>query len=121
MNKFLKFWGPAIVWMGIIFTLSAIPNLKIDLKEDFLLRKIAHMVEFGILTWLFLRAISASKAGRSPQKAIIYSIIFSLFYALIDEYHQTLVSGRHGSLIDASIDGIGILLASTILYIKNKK
>jgi len=132
MKKFLKYWGVAILWMGVIFTFSAIPNLKTNLEEDFLLRKIAHMVEFGILTWLLCRAIfnssasaqgqslPAGQAGASGGKILIFSVIFAVFYALTDEYHQTFVLNRHGALKDVGIDSIGILIMGLVWYIKNK-
>ena len=119
MKKFLKYWMPVIVWMAVIFILSAIPNLKTDLEQDFLLRKIAHMIEFGILTFLFFRAISAQ--GGSPHKAIIFSMIFSLFYAFSDEFHQLFVRGRHCSFKDVAIDGVGILIMGLICYIKDRR
>jgi len=104
--------------MAAIFILSAIPDLKTDLKQDFLLRKIAHMVEFGILCFLVVCALS--KENLDIKKIIIYSIIFSLFYALTDEYHQTFIEGRQGTLRDVGIDSIGILIAGLVCYIKNK-
>ena len=126
MKKFLKYWAPVIVWAGVIFTFSAIPNLKTNLEQDFLLRKIAHVVEFGILTFLLYRAISAQgtptgKAGGSPCRAIIYSFIIALFYAFSDEFHQLFVRGRHCSLWDVAIDSIGILIFSIACYYKNKR
>ncbi|MFH1129121.1 MAG: VanZ family protein [Patescibacteria group bacterium] len=126
MNKFLKFWLPVVVWAGLIFVLSSIPSLKTNLEQDFLLRKIAHIVEFGILTFLLYRAISAQglpagKAGGSPCRAIIYSFIFALFYAFSDELHQYYVPGRHCSLKDVGIDSVGILIFSLACYYKNRK
>ncbi|MFH1308976.1 MAG: hypothetical protein ABIH51_03130 [Patescibacteria group bacterium] len=41
MKRFLKFYLPIIIWAGIIFLLSSIPNLESGLEQDFLLRKIA--------------------------------------------------------------------------------
>lgn len=110
----------------MIFTLSAIPNLKTNLEQDFLLRKIAHMVEFAILALLLYRAISAQgllagKAGGSPRRAIIYSFIFALFYAFSDELHQYYVPGRHCSLKDVGIDAIGIFIFSIACYYKNRR
>mgnify|MGYP001606221535 CR=1 FL=1 len=119
MKKLLKFWLPVVVWMGVIFIFSSIPNLKTDLKEDFLLRKIAHMLEFAILTFLFFRALS--KENLNIKKIIIYSIIFALFYALTDEYHQTFIQGRQGALRDVGIDSIGILIAGLLCYIKDRR
>lgn len=126
MKKFLKYWGPVIVWTGVIFAFSAVPNLKTDLEQDFLLRKIAHMVEFGILAFLLYGAIknsSNSAQGRSASggKILTFSFIFSLFYACSDEVHQLFVRGRHGSLIDVGIDTVGIFIFCLICYIKNRK
>lgn len=119
MKKFLKFWLPVIVWAGIIFALSSIPDLKSGLKEDFILRKIAHVLEYTILTFFFLRAFSQEKLNLG--RIIIFSIIFSVFYALTDEYHQTFVQGREGKFRDVGIDIIGILIISLIWYIKSRK
>ncbi|PJE57519.1 MAG: hypothetical protein COU82_01515 [Candidatus Portnoybacteria bacterium CG10_big_fil_rev_8_21_14_0_10_38_18] len=119
MSKFLKFWLPVILWAGVIFWLSSIPDLESGLKQDFILRKIAHILEYAILTFLLIRNLLQEKL--SIKKIVIYSIIFSLFYSLSDEYHQTFVLGRQGSLKDAGIDSIGILLMSLVWYYKNRK
>jgi len=118
MKNFWKFWVPLIVWMGFIFWFSSIPDLESGLKQDFILRKIAHILEFVILTFLFLRALRQEKI--SFFKMLIFSIIFSFFYALSDEYHQTFVGGREGTLRDAGIDSIGILLMAFLWYYKNR-
>lgn len=118
MNKFFKFWLPVIIWMGVIFIFSSIPNLKSELKEDYILRKIAHILEFAILTFLLIRCLVQEKL--SIKKIVIYSIIFAIFYALIDEYHQSFILGRQGTLKDVGIDGIGILLIAVLWYYKNR-
>lgn len=126
MNKFTKYWLPVLIWMGIIFFFSSMPDLKSGLKEDFILRKLAHVLEFAILTFLFLRALSAQggpASGRehlNNKKIVIYSILFVLFYAISDEYHQTFVLGRQGALGDVGIDSIGILLMGLLWYIKEE-
>jgi len=119
MKKFLTYWLPVLIWAGFIFYLSSIPDLKSELEQDFLLRKIAHILEFAILTFLLIRAFA--KQGLNNEKIAIYSIIFAIFYALTDEYHQTFVLGRQGTLKDIGIDSVGILLMSLVWYIKNRK
>ena len=116
MKKFFKFWFPVIVWMGVIFTFSSIPDLKSGLKEDFILRKIAHITEFAILTFLLFRAISVQGG-----KAIIYSLIIALFYAFSDEFHQSFVQGRECSFRDVGIDSVSILITISLCYIKSRK
>jgi VanZ family protein len=109
--------------MGVIFILSSVPDLKTDLKEDFILRKIAHILEFTVLTFLLFRAISAGKSAQSQSVLggeIIYSLIIAFFYAFFDELHQLFVEGRQCSFRDVGIDSIGILIASVLCYIKNR-
>jgi VanZ family protein len=119
MKKFFKFWFPVILWMGVIFTFSSIPDLRSGLKEDFILRKIAHILEFAILTFLLFRATIADEP--KFNKAAVYSLIIALFYAFSDEFHQFFVKGRQCSFRDVGIDSIGILIISIICYIKNRK
>ena len=119
MKKFFKFWLPVLVWAGFIFFLSSIPNLKTDLEQDFILRKIAHILEYAILTFLLIRAFTKEKL--TNKKIAIYSIVFAIFYAFTDEYHQTFIQGRQGSLKDAGIDSIGILIMAWLWYIRNRK
>lgn len=118
MKKILKFWFPAILWMGVIFIFSSIPNLKTDFKDDFILRKIAHAIEFAILALLLYRALFVQNG--SSRKAIIYALIVAVFYACSDEFHQLFIVGRHGSIKDVGIDSIGILLVGLIWYIKKR-
>lgn len=118
MKKFYKFWIPVIIWAGVIFTLSSIPDLESGLKQDFILRKIAHILEFAILTFLIFRGLK--QENLNIKKIAIYSIIFAIFYALTDEYHQAFILGREGSLKDVGIDSIGILIAGLIWYYKKR-
>lgn len=119
MNKFIKYWIPVLIWAGAIFWFSSVPDLESGLKQDFVLRKIAHILEFAILTFLILRALS--KENLSFKKVVIFSLFFSLFYALSDEYHQTFVFGRQGAFKDVAIDSMGILLMIILWYYKKRE
>jgi len=88
--------------MAIIFALSAQPDLGTGLGGwDLVLRKLAHMAEFGLLWWLWLRALG------QPQAAAA----ITLAYAVSDEFHQSFVSGRVGSPVDVLIDATGVAIA----------
>ena len=106
--KFLKLWFPVIVWAAFIFYLSSIPNLKTNLEYDFILRKIAHAVEYFILTFLLYRAFKGS-FNMNVFCLFIYPANLSLFYAVSDEFHQSFVPSRSASIRDILIDAIGIL------------
>lgn len=114
--KFVKLWLPVILWCFLIFFLSHQPDLKSDLPEtwDFFLRKLAHMAEFGVLAVLVFKGIRGQ--GLKASGGLVFASVFSLFYAILDEYHQTFIGGRSGSPIDIGIDGIGIIIAVLTIW-----
>jgi VanZ family protein len=90
--------------MGLIFFLSAQPDLSSGLGDlDLFLRKAAHMTEYGLLALLWWRALRT----RSPWPAAAIAVA----YATTDEWHQTFVTGRHGTPVDVVIDATGVVLA----------
>ena len=111
MNNLFKKWILVIIWMGLIFLLSHQPNLKSGLVSwlDLILRKIAHVVEYGVLTWLLIRALSSAKEKKISKKTLIIAGVIAILYAISDEYHQTFILGREGAIRDVMVDGVGIL------------
>ena len=119
-QKFIILYiAPIFAWMGFIFLLSTIPNLKSELPDlwDLILRKIAHLVEFGILAWLLARPIFpyGQKHKMPVWESALTVIILAILYAASDELHQTFVIGRTGSFWDVGIDGVGVVVG-TYLY-----
>ncbi len=110
-------WGVVLLWMAGIWYLSAQPDLRSSFEQDFLLRKIAHVLVFGGLTYVVTKAWAASGWRQSSAAAALWS----LAYAMIDEWHQSYVPGRHGSPVDVAIDAIGIVVvAGFFLYTKHR-
>ncbi len=102
--RVLTHFAPPLLLMAVIFLLSAQPDLNSGLGTwDTVLRKLAHMVEFGLLWWLWRRALGSGSAV--PAAAI------AVAYAVSDEFHQSFVEGRVGSPVDVLIDATGVLLA----------
>ena len=97
-------FAPPLLLMAVIFALSAQPDLNSGLGTwDTVLRKLAHMAEYGLLWLLWWRALGYRNAVLPAAIAIGYSIT--------DELHQTTVEGRHGSPVDVLIDSAGVALA----------
>ena len=120
--KFIKLWLPVIIWASLIFYLSNIPNLKTNLKYDFILRKIAHGLEYFILTFLLHRAFKGS-FNINIFQLFIYPTTLSLLYAISDELHQSFILSRDASMQDVLIDAIGILgcyIVIKILAVKQR-
>jgi VanZ family protein len=103
-------WLPAIAWAGLIFALSAQPNLRFvpDAGLDFVIRKAGHMAVFGILALLLWRAVAGTTAWRRPWA---WTLALTVLYAVTDELHQGFVAGRHASAVDVGIDAAGALIA----------
>ena len=98
-GSFVRSWLPVLVWAGLIFALSSVPDLGTGLgRWDLGLRKIAHAAEFAVLGALLVRA-----TGR-PRLAFA----LGLLYATSDELHQSFVPGRMGSPLDVAIDAVGV-------------
>lgn len=115
--KLFKLWVPVVVWAGIIFYFSSIPDLKTGLEYDFFLRKIAHITEYFIFTFLLYRAFSGS-FNMNVFRLFMYPAAFSLLYAISDEIHQYFVLGRFCSAHDVLIDSIGIIGFYILIRIK---
>ena len=101
----LSRFGPPLALMGVIFFLSAQPDLELrsrrvgpDRAQDR-----AHGRVRAAVVALVPRA-------RAPQPRRRRSPI-TLAYAATDELHQTFVEGRHGSPVDVLIDAAGVGLA----------
>jgi VanZ family protein len=98
-------YAPPVAVMAVIFGLSATPDLGTDLGAiDLVLRKIGHVTIYAIL-WLTL-------ARASDWRRPLAATIATLLYACSDEYHQSLVDGRHGTPVDVAIDAFGAGLAA---------
>jgi VanZ family protein len=103
---------PPLVVMGVIFFLSAQTDTGADRAWwDVVLRKLAHMTEYAVLTGLWWRALRGLGLGRPLAAAIA----ISLLYAASDEFHQTFVEGRTGTPVDVGIDFAGMVIAAVVI------
>lgn len=105
-------WIPVVLWMGVIFflsSLSVLPGSQI-IWWDFIIKKTAHMIVFGILFLLIYRADNLGKNLESPRYWLAFVITF--IYACFDEWHQSFVPGRSARVYDVGFD----MLGATISY-----
>lgn len=106
MKRFLWRWLPPLAWMALIFALSAQPTLpSAPAPLDVLLERVFHALTFGILGWLYLRGLRGRIEPEIPLRVVSWGLAF--MYALSDEYHQTFVPGRSGTLTDLVVDALG--------------
>ena len=79
------------------------------------LDKIAHLVQYGILTALVSMGLQRSGNEISDRTQIAAPILFAVFYALTDEFHQAFVPGRHLDPLDIVADAAGACLVQVFL------
>lgn len=107
MRGFLAAWLPPLALMGLIFCLSAQPDLPHVPGPwlDTLIKKSAHMLVYGLLAWFYQRALFMRATGSRRTRWV--SLLLAILYGLSDEIHQRFVPGRNGRLVDVVIDGVG--------------
>ena len=96
----IKFFAPEISRKNLVITLITV-------------RKLAHLVEYAILSILWFSALRQGRPGWS-WRAAAGAFAICVVYAGLDEFHQTFVLSRTPSLQDVGIDSVGALLGQGI-------
>ncbi len=129
----LRLWSPVIVWMGMIFWISAQSDLPKAPSTwlDFVVKKGAHASVYAVLAGLIWHALhngqQATSAATDPSATHrlhrpvfsstgVQTFALSLLYAISDEWHQTFVPGRHGRPFDVLVDVSGIVAAILLIW-----
>lgn len=105
-RHWLSTWGSVIAWCVLLFVLSAQPHLPLpeEIRES---DKMAHVLAYGVLGWLWARAVSTSWPTWPTLVVFLSAVVFTGAYGLSDEWHQMYVPGRFVSLLDALADICG--------------
>ena len=85
----------------------------------FITRKLAHFTEYAILGLLAARAFRTSPRPAISSRWFLISLTLIVTFALVDEYHQSFVPTRTGSVYDSLIDIAGGL--TVLLVIRRRK
>ncbi len=138
VKDFIIFWLPPLVWMVFIFpaneTLTSdstshiiVPIIRwllpladqqtVDLLHK-LVRKTFHFLNYGFLTFLLFRGFRGRDRGWK-LKWIVYACLIAIWYGSIDEFVQTMMSSRTGSVYDWIIDSAGAVCVLGTICIKS--
>ena len=134
----MRAWWPAVVWIAIIAVESTDlfssehtggmlyrllthlfrhVNFYKFLVFHHYLRKTGHVVGYGMLSLLLLRGWRAT-LGRVPAlllRATLLSWLGTLFVSAMDEWHQSYIPSRTGTVWDVALDtvaGVGFLVVA---------
>ncbi len=105
-------WGLVLVWMALIFFLSAQPDVP---HPDsgwlaLLVSSGAHLFFYGVLALLLNWALGNGGRGL----ALAFGL--ALLYGISDEFHQSFVPGRVPDPLDLVCDGLGAALALAVWW-----
>lgn len=117
----LKLWGPVGIFMGMIFALSAQPELPSipGLDQFDWSDKLEHFIGYAILSALVWRALGTGVARR---RRFWMSVAVATLYGLTDEFHQRFVPGRSCDLLDLLADALGAAVtAGYLTYYKHRR
>lgn len=126
LKYWLKYWAPPLLYMGLIFGISAMeqPPLPMPEFEWFTIDKLYHFVEYAILGGLLAIAfVKAPPRGFRAKWGWSAAALIAILYGASDEWHQTFVPGRLATFEDWVADVIGTIVGvlSIYLYYRRRK
>jgi VanZ family protein len=86
------------------------------LTAHFIVRKAAHFSEYGILAFLAARAFAGSRHAWVQRRWFGWAVLLVVVYSLSDEFHQSFVASRTGSIYDSLIDMAGGLFGAALYW-----
>ena len=139
--KFTRYWLPALLWTCVVLGASTdafsaqttgsilqtvttalfghIDPATFDFIH-FLIRKAAHLTEYGILGLLWFRAWRGTRVGWYWQWGL-FGVVVALVVASADEIHQSFVPSRTGEFRDVVLDVCGAMIVQFLLWLVNRR
>jgi len=136
MRRTLTYWLPPILWAAVILSAStdafSSPNTGSVLERiaswlighplapatldtlNLIVRKCAHLTEYGILGALAFRAIRGERTSWQLRWSVT-AVLIAAGVASADEIHQTFTMMRTGTWHDVVLDTAGATLAQLLI------
>lgn len=108
---------PLLVWLFPKISEASIQQVH------FFVRKAAHFTEYAVLALLAARAFRTSSLSAIRRYWWLASFALVAAVALTDEYHQSLLPSRTGTIYDSLLDmtGGGVALACLALWLATRR
>lgn len=114
--------GPIVRWL-----FPALPEARIELVV-LVIRKCAHLAEYTLLALLLWRALW-KPVRHDPRPwnwtAACRAVLLVALYAASDEFHQTFVPSREGTVGDVVLDTVGavagLLMAAAVYHWRHRR
>ena len=131
MRTFLNYWLPPLLLSGIILAAAndhlsgaqtggflervlalVTPHVSQSFIDtaNFVIRKLAHLTEYALLSWLWFRAWRGARRGWMPRWSLA-AVVLVIVIASLDEWKQSHTATRDGTPRDVVLDSCGAVLA----------
>ena len=133
----IRLWLPPILWTAVILAgsneqfssghsepwlatlINAILGHPLTPSQfgalNFIVRRAAHLVEYGILGALLFRAFRAERGGWSARW-VLAAIAGAAVIGALDEWHQMFVPSRTASVSDVVFDTASAALVQMLFF-----
>lgn len=120
-------WIPALLFAALVIMITCFSTGSFSANVtgqyfgsyNFIARKLAHVSEYAILFLVTRLVFSRVLRSSSTATHCVLAIIFAALFAAGDEWHQSFVPSRTGSVHDMFIDWGGVMLGF-LLYLGGK-
>jgi VanZ family protein len=86
-----------------------------------LLRKLGHVTEYFVLGLLLFHAFRGETSKKWSWRWTVLALVFVVFYAATDEFHQSFSLAREASVADVGIDTLGGILSQVVIALTFKR
>jgi VanZ family protein len=137
MQRILKYWLPVVLWSAVILhlgtsdvfssgtTREAIREVVGEappqrlVRINFTVRKLAHLVEYSILTVLTFRAVRGPRSGFRARWAA-GTLLVVIAVGSTDELLQGFIAFRSGRLSDVALNCMAGVLTLILIWLATK-
>jgi VanZ family protein len=113
VSRFLRRWGPALLWTAVLFAASSRPSLPVDLHSG--TDKLAHFAAYAVLGVLLGRAQALSGI------AVAWAILIGVMIGGLDELYQSTVPNRHADVGDWLADSAGVVTGVRLYHVWRRR
>ena len=113
----MAFAGATLAWMGLIFYLSSLTQPetpKIPLPGNWQ-SLVGHLALYGVCASLIEASIWAWVSEFRLRWALTAAATAAA-YGVSDEYHQSFVAGRYGTVEDVLVNTVAAIAAAVVLW-----
>ena len=110
----LSLWSPVVVYMAAIFYVSGLQFAPLPEEVS---DKTGHLVAYGGLAVLSLRAVAGGLPNRVTVRIALLALAIAGGYGIFDEVHQMLVPGRSADVADWFADMTGAVMGVGVCWL----